>query len=99
MAIFGTELSFPIPSGITASDFGDQFDAAIENDVADNFYSIDAMIEGEVMSVLVGINVPEDVEAQEFFAAALGAGIMLPLAEIGIPISSIKQVEAAAFAF
>ena len=72
MTIYGSEFTFPVPVDMTAEEFGDKFDQAIEGlTSADGFFSIDAIQSGDLVTMLVGINVPEDADADTFYPAVI----------------------------
>ena len=89
MTIYGTELSFTVPT--TADAFGDQFDAATAHlGVDQGIYSLDAVLSGDEMFVLVGVNVPDDVEPQGFFSDVMTTSVIPALVSAGVSHSAIK---------
>jgi len=96
MTVYGTELSFKVQG----DDAADLFEDAISDlGAAQGFFSIDAVLSAGQMNVLVGINVPDNTNADEYFAAVV-AGVLIPALEsagiVGSRIEAVSHVAAMA---
>lgn len=97
MPVYGTELKFNLPAGTDPIDFGDAFDESTENlGLEQGFYSIDAALDAETMSILVGVVVGDDVDPDDGFVGVISAHLFPALASIGIHQENISVVESKA---
>lgn len=100
MTIYGSQIKFNVPASAPYAEFLDAFDAAIAPLNSENgFYSVDAHVNMEDGAILVGVNVPEGADEDEFFTEKIANFVLPALLSTGIDVKSIAHAPSTEFVY